>query len=122
MKKYKSKIKKIDASLKDSKLKGRDQLLSEVQGLKTKLKLAEDILKRLKSSPPGDFEDVKAISTAMFDQLKKSLQGYSESLSMDPVYRAKDDVVEYSCEKITQVEDCIKKKPLFILPIPFCVF
>lgn len=112
IKKFKAKVKVIENSLKKASAQGKEKLLSEKQELQKKLKLAEDIYKKLKSAPPGNYGDIKAVSSALFDYLKGNVQGYSQLLSMDPVYKTKDEVVDFSCEKVAQVEECIKKKPL----------
>lgn len=112
IKNIKDKIKIIESSLKKAKSQAKEKLLSEKQELQKKLKLAEDIYQKLESAPPGSYGDLKAVSSALFDYLKGNVQEYTHLLSMDPVYHAKDDVIEFSCEKAAQVEKCIKEKPL----------
>ena len=112
IKKYKASIKTLETALKDPKIKGREELLSKVQGLNKQLKLAETILQKLKKAPPGDFEDLKAVTSAIFGNFKQSMHEHSNPFTMDKVNHAKDHVKDFSNEKVHKVKECIKEKPL----------
>ncbi len=112
MKKYKNKVTSIDSLLKDYKAHNKEHLMEEREDLKEKLKEAEAIFKKLKSSSQENFEEIKASTTEAFTNLKEALHDFSNLLTIDQLYHARDEVVEYGSEKVTQVENYIKQKPL----------
>lgn len=112
MGKYKNKLEKIDEALKNYKAHNKDHLLAERNNLKEKYKQAEDIYEKLKNSTKENFKEIKESSAEIFDALKDAFHDYSSLLTMDQLYHVKDEVVEYGSEKMTEVEDYIKQKPL----------
>ena len=112
MKKYKNKVLEIDGVLKKGQFHDKEHLLSENKSLKETLKQAENIFQKLKSSSAENFEEIKESASDIFDSLKEALGDFSHLLTMDQLYHAKDDIVEYGCEKVSDVEEYIKKKPL----------
>ena|ERR1700722_15552007 len=112
MKKYKNKILEIDKLLKKSKSPEKALLVSESNSLKEKFKQAEDIFQRLKSSSQENFADIKESSVEIFESLKEAYDDCSHLLTMDQLYQTKDDIAGYGNEKICEVGNYIKKKPL----------
>lgn len=112
MKKYKNKISEIDAQMKQRNFRDKPHLLSGNKSLKEKYKQAEYIFKKLSSASQENFEEIMDSSVEIFDSLKEALSEFSSLLTMDPVYYAKDEIVDYGNEKIKEIENCIKKKPL----------
>lgn len=112
MKKYKNKISDVDSLLKNSKFHNKPHLVTESKTLKEKFKQAEDIFQQLKSSSKENFEEIKDSTAEIFDALKDALSDFSHFLTMDQIYHAKDEIAEYGCEKISEAEEYIKKKPL----------
>lgn len=112
MKRYQEKIASIDSLLKGYKAHNKDHLMAGRDDFKKKLKKAEDIYKKLKSSSKENYDEIKSASLDAFDALKEASHDFSGLLTIDQLYHAKDEITEYGCEKVNQVENYIKQKPL----------
>lgn len=112
MKKYQEKIASIDSLLKEYKAHNKEHLMAGRDDIKEKLKKAEDIFKKLKSSSKENYDEIKSSSLDAVDALKEAFHDFSGLLTLDQLYYAKDEIAEYGCRKVNQVEDYIKQKPL----------
>lgn len=112
MKVYKNKILEIDGLLKKSKFHNKSHLVLGNKALKDKFKQAENIFHKLKSSSKENFEEIRDSTSDIFESLKQALNDFTHLISMDEIYHAKDDIIDYGSEKISEVEDYMKKKPI----------
>ncbi|MBS0271835.1 MAG: DUF883 family protein [Proteobacteria bacterium] len=109
---YKEKISKIDDLLKKYKLNNRDQLLLQRDSLKDKLDQGEKMLKKVKSSSEENYEQIKESALEVFDNVKEAFHDFSNVLSLEHLNHAKDEIVDYSNEKLDEMHTLIKKHPL----------
>ncbi len=114
MEKYKDKISKIESFLNDYKSDDKAHLVAENNSLKDKLKKGEDILKKLKSSTEENYEEIREVFAKSFEAIKEGFREFSTLLTMEQLWRAKDEVAEYGQEKIDELQDYIKKHPILI--------
>lgn len=110
--KYKDKLSDVDKLMKSYKSNNKAQLEKERQNLKEKYKEAEAIFKKLKSSSQANFEDIKESSIYIFEDLKEAFEDFSDLLTLEKLYHVKDEVLDYGNEKVSEVQEYIKKKPL----------
>lgn len=110
--KYKDKLSDVDKLMKSYKAHNKVQLEKERQNLKEKYREAEAIFKKLKSSSQTNFEDIKESSTHIFEALKEAFDDFSDLLTLERLYHVKEEVVDYGNEKVSEVQEYIKKKPL----------
>lgn len=116
MKKYGTKLSKIDSQIKASKAHNKARLLEEREELKQKIKHADAILKKLKSSSKENFEEIKESATETLASLTEAFHDFSKLLTKDELqghfHHAKDEIAAYGGDKVTKVEDYIKQKPI----------
>lgn len=111
LEKYKNKLSKIEGFLNDYSAKNKDYLTSENNSLKDTFKKGEDIFKKLKSATEENYEEVHEAFTKSFEAIKEGFREFSTLLTMEQLYRTKDEIVDYGQEKIDEVEEYIKKHP-----------
>jgi ElaB/YqjD/DUF883 family membrane-anchored ribosome-binding protein len=109
---YKNKMADLDKIMKSYKPHNKAHLESASQNLKEKYKEAEAIYKKLQSSSQENFEDIKESSAQIFDALKEAFSDFSHLLTIDQLYHTKDEIVDYGNEKVSDVQEYIKKNPL----------
>lgn len=114
MEKYKNKISKLEKFLNDYKSEDKAHLVSETNSLKDKLKKGEAILKKLQSSTEENYEEIREGFVKSFDAIKEGFREFSTLLTMEQLWHAKDEVTEYGQEKIDELQDYIKKRPVLI--------
>jgi len=112
MDKYKNKISKIDSLLKNYKSDDKNNLVTESDNLKLKLQQAEQSLKKLKSATADTYETLKESSEEMWGSIKEAFHEFSSLLSMEQLIRTKDEIADYGSERIEDVQEYIKKRPL----------
>ncbi|OJW49150.1 MAG: hypothetical protein BGO67_11360 [Alphaproteobacteria bacterium 41-28] len=112
LEKYKDKISKIDVLLANYKSADKAQLVSESKKIKENLKKADVAFKKLQSSSQDTFEEIKEYSLEIFDKLNDSFDEFSTHLTIDQLHHYKDEIANYSCDKMNQAQDYIKKNPL----------
>ena len=47
-----------------------------------------------------------------FEGIKEGFREFSTLLTMEQLWRAKDEITDYGQEKIDELQECIKKRPL----------
>lgn len=114
MDKYKNKISKIDDLLKSYKSSGRSELLAQKENLQDKFDQAEKMLKKIKSSSEENYEELKENAAEIFENVKDAFQEFSSFLSMEQLYRTKDEIVDYGNEKLDEVQTFVKERPLTV--------
>lgn len=114
MDKYKDKISKIDNLLKNTKASGKSELLAQRENLKDKFDEAEQILKKIKSGSEENYEKIKENAAEIFDNVKEAFNEFSSFLSLEHLYRTKDEIVDYGNEKLDEVQSFAKERPLTI--------
>lgn len=79
--------------------------------MKYTYKTGEEIFKKLKSSTEENYEEVHEAFTKSFEAIKESFHEFSSLLTMEQLYRTKDEIADFSQEKIDEVEEYIRKYP-----------
>ncbi|MBY0500525.1 MAG: hypothetical protein K2P93_00800 [Alphaproteobacteria bacterium] len=115
MEKYKNKISKIDELVSNYKSSNKKQLMAERDSLKEKFQEGENTLKKIKSSSEDNYEKIKEASLETFENLKEAFYEFSNLLTMEQLTKAKNEIVEFGDEKLDEIEDYIKKRPLLIV-------
>lgn len=111
LKKFKGDISKLDNMVKKYSAPNRKKILAEGEIIKDKYKEAEEIYEKLKSSSQESFGDIKTASSEIFSSLSESLNGFTNLVSMKNLNRLTEEITDYSSEKISEVDDYIKKNP-----------
>ncbi|MBY0293261.1 MAG: hypothetical protein K2W92_08260 [Alphaproteobacteria bacterium] len=111
MEKYKNKLSKIDNFLNEYNAQDNNHLISENKSLKDTFKKGEEIFKKLKSSTEENYEEIHEAFAKSFEAIKEGFREFSTLLTMEQLYRTKDEIVDYGQEKIDEVEEYIKKHP-----------
>lgn len=114
MEKYKEKISKIERFLNDYKSEDKAHLVSETHSLRDKLKKGEDILKKLQSATEENYEEIREAFIKSFEAIKEGFREFSTLLTMEQLFRAKDEMTEYGQEKIDELQDYIKEHPILV--------
>jgi len=114
MDKYKDKLSKIDDSLKNTKSKGRAELLSQRDNLQEKFDEAEKMLKKVSSSSEEAYEKIKENAVEVFENVQDAFHEFSSFLSMEQLYRTKDEIIDYGSDKLDEAEKLIKERPLTV--------
>lgn len=112
MEKYKNKLSKIDELLKNSKSKGRSELLDQRKNLQEKFDEAEDMVKKISNSSEEAYEKIKENAVEVFDSVKEAFQDFSSFCSLNHLQEAKDEMIELGSEKLDEIESLIKNRPL----------
>ena len=112
MKKYKDKISKIENFLSEYSAGDKAHLVSENNSLKEAFEKGEDIFKKLKSSTEENYEEIHEAFAKAFEGIKEGFREFSTLLTMEQLWRAKDEITDYGQEKIDELQECIKKRPL----------
>ena len=107
--KYKNKIKDMEIAMEGYKSKSKDNLMTESNNIKSQFKEAEEIFQKLKSSTEDEYEEIKESSAEIFEALKDAFNELSTSISFGNLSK---EIKELSNEKIVEIEDYIKEKPL----------
>jgi len=114
MDKYKDKISKIDNLLENTKASGKSELLAQRENLKDKFDQAEQMLKKIKSGSEENYEKIKENAAEIFDNVKEAFHEFSSFLTMEQLYRTKDEIVDYGNEKLDEVQSFVKERPLTV--------
>ncbi len=121
LKKYKNRISKIEASLKNSTASEKKALIKKSKELEEKYKIAEDHLNELKDTAVEGFEKVKERSIELFDALKDVFADYTDMISLEQIKEdviyAKDEVVQYGMDKASEIEERVRENPLAAIAI-----
>lgn len=112
LERYKDKISKIDELLATYKSPDKAHLVSESKKIKETLKKADIAVKKLQSSSQDTFDEIKDYSLEIFDTLNESFNELSSYLTIDQLSHYKDEITNYGCDKMNEVQDYIKKNPL----------
>ena len=116
VKKYDAKLSKIESQIKSSKARNKAHLLAEREELKQKIKQADAILKKLKSSSKENFEEIKESAAETLGSLTEAFHDFSKLLTKDQLqghlHHAKDEITTYGGDKATKVGNYIKQKPI----------
>lgn len=121
--KYKAKILKIERFLNDYTSEDKAHLLSENKLLQEKVKKGEDIFNKLKSSTEENYEEIREAFGKSLEAIKEGFREFSTLLTMEQLWRAKDEIKDYGYEKIDEIKeygyekiddlhDYIKKRPI----------
>ncbi|MBA3813506.1 MAG: hypothetical protein H0X26_03305 [Alphaproteobacteria bacterium] len=119
MKKYANKVSQLDSKLKNYKAHNKEQLSAERKELAKKFEKAEAIYTKLKAASQENFEEIKNSAEEIFETFQEAFQDFSNSLTMDQIYRMKDDVAAYGSDKVEDIEGYIKKRPLASVAVIF---
>lgn len=114
MEKYKDKLPKIDDLLKNSKSEWGAELLSQRENLQDKFNEAEKMLRRVSSSSEDAYEKIKEDALEVFEEVKEAFQEFSSFLTLEQLYRAKEEILDYGNDKLDEVESFIKNRPLSV--------
>ena len=79
--------------------------------MKDTFKTGEEVFKKLKSSTEENYEEVHEAFTKSFEVIKEGFLEFSSFLTMEQLYRTKDEIADYNQEKIDEVEEYIRKHP-----------
>lgn len=112
LKRYKAELSKIDNSLVKYKASDKARLVSQSKKLKESLKNAETAFQELKTTSQDRFEDIKKSFLEMYDTLSDSFSDLTSHLTIDQLHHYKDEIIDYSCDKMSDAQACIKKHPL----------
>jgi hypothetical protein len=112
LKKYKGKIAKIDDLLSNYKSSDKAYLVTQSKKIKDTLKKAEVTFKQLQTSSQDKFEDMKESFLEIYDMLSETFSDFSSHLSTDQLQHYKDEIANYSCDKMHDAQEYIKKNPL----------
>ena len=114
MDKYKDKLSKIDDLLKNTKSKGRSELVSQRENLQDKFDEAEKMLKKVSSSSEETYEKIKENAVEIFENVRDAFHDFSSFLTMEQLYRTKDEIIDYGHDKLDEAEKLIKERPLTV--------
>ncbi|OJW50236.1 MAG: hypothetical protein BGO67_02600 [Alphaproteobacteria bacterium 41-28] len=114
MGKYKDKLSKIDELLESYKSNNKPKFLAQRNTLKDKFDQAEQMLKEITSSSEEDVEKIKENAGEIFDNLKEAFHEFSSFLTIEQLSRTKDEIVNFSNEKLDEVQNFIKEHPLTV--------
>lgn len=114
MDKYKDKLSKIDDLLKNSQSKSKSELLSQRENLQEKFDEAEKMLKKVMSSSEENYEKIKENAIEIFENVQEAFHEFSSFLTIEQLYRAKDEIIDYGGDKLDEAERFIKNRPLTV--------
>lgn len=114
MDKYKDKLFKIDDLLKSPQSRGRSALVSQRENLQGKFDEAEKVLKQISSSSEETFEKTKDSAVEIFENLRDAFQDFSSFTTIEQLYRTKDEILDYSQDKLDEAQKLIKERPLMV--------
>lgn len=111
MDKYKNKISQIDNFLENYTSGDRESLTAQRADLKNKFDEAEQMLKKIQASSDDTFEKIKENASEIFDAVKDAFYNLFHLLTLEKLYRAKDEIINLSNEKVHEIDDLIKSHP-----------
>jgi ElaB/YqjD/DUF883 family membrane-anchored ribosome-binding protein len=114
MEKYKDKLSKIDDLLNNTNSQRRSELLSQRENLQDKFDKAEKILKEITASSDENYEKIKDKAVEVFDDVKEAFHEFSSFLTMEQLYRTKEEIIDFSNDKLEEIETFVKKRPITI--------
>ncbi len=114
MDKYQDKLSKIDDLLKSTKSKGRSELMSQRESLRDKFDEAEKMLKKVSSSSEEAYEKIKDNAVEIYENVRDAFHDFSSYLTMEQLYRTKDEIIDYGHDKLEEAEKLIKERPLTV--------
>ena len=110
--KYKDKISKIDILLENYNSNNKSELLDHRKNLKDKFEKAESMLEKIKSGGEEEYEKIKGEASEVFDGVKEAFHEFSSFLTIEQLYRAKDEIIDYGNEKLDEAQELLKQHPL----------
>lgn len=110
--KYKDKISKIDNLLRTYQEKDKAELISQGESLKNNLGKAEQAIKDIVSASEEHYEDLKEKAEEVFGHIKEAFHDFSYSLALENLAQAKEEVIDFSTEKLDEMQDLFRKRPL----------
>lgn len=106
------KINFLDELLESYKSNSKPKFLAQRNTLKDKFDQAEQMFKEITSFSEENVEKIKENAGEIFDNLKEAFHEFSSFLTMEQLSRTKDEIVNFSNEKLDEVQNFIKEHPL----------
>lgn len=112
IKKYKEKISKIEVMLKEYDAPNAEQLLGYKESLEDKFHAAEDMLEKLKASTEEEYEELQDTASEVFTGIRQAFHDFSNFLTLEQLYHAKDEIIDFGKDKLEDAQELLKKHPL----------
>jgi len=110
--KYKDKISKTDKLLENYHSNNKSELLDHRKNLKNKFEKAEGMLEKIKFAGEKEYEQIKEEASEVFDGIKEAFHEFSSFLTIEQLYHAKDEIIDYGNEKLDEAQELLKQHPL----------
>ena len=109
---YGRKLKKINHTVDRYSDQEKENLKDDIEHLKSKFEEAERSFQDIKFATEENWEEIKARSAEIFQAMQGAFTEFTGSLSIEHLSQMKDDVMDYGQEKLSELSNCIKKKPI----------
>ena len=87
----------------------------EIQGYEKTLSKqfsdAEKFLTEIKDSTEEEYEKIKETLSQTLEDLKKNLYDFSKYLSLEQLYKGKDELISFGNEKLEEAQELLKSHP-----------
>ncbi|MGI4851734.1 MAG: hypothetical protein ACRYGR_07310 [Janthinobacterium lividum] len=109
---YERKISKASKAMQNYPESERESYNSEIENIKEKYKDAQKVFQDMKYATEDNWNTLKDSSGEVLKSLKEAFNEFSGYISLDQVNQVKEDVMDYGHEKLDDLSNCIKKKPI----------
>ena len=109
---YERKISKASKAMENYPASERDSISSEIENLKEKYKDAQKVFQDMKYATEDNWNTLKDSSAEVFKALKEAFTEFSGYISLDQLNHVKEEVMDYGHEKLDDLSNCIKRKPI----------
>lgn len=111
MKKYQDVLSSITKFMESRYEKKNKDIQGYEKNIAKQFSDAEKKLKDVKEAGEEEFEKVKESLGQIFDEIKGSLYDFSKYLSIDQLYKGKDELISFGNEKLEEAQQLLKNHP-----------
>lgn len=109
---YKEKMSKIENVLKNNDSDSNPELTKYMDAFEDKFDKASSMLEKIKFCSEMEYGEIKDNASEVFKEVKKAFHAFSSFLTMDQLYHVKDEIIDFSSEKLGEAQELLKKHPV----------